>query len=255
MHVPSVLCTRASRHDAARSGGHWYDAAALDVDPWALVGYESTDAVGYAQFASCVRTGFDLSADPAALVGRAFIVHSNDGRRVSCGLIAAAPEGYAPTTLTADIAPIPGAELHSEATTGTVSVLTDLVGGVPDGVCYVGYAEGLEPDVESYLLGTGSQNCNATNGCGAHIHSGTGCEDADAQGGHYHDETELSEDPWALESYYRTDGEGVAALYGCAITGRGASNYDMRPFIVHATDGGRLLCGLLRIDDGLESDA
>merc|ERR1711865_954536 len=123
-----------------------------------------------------------------------------------------------------------------------------------------GYAEGLEPDVESYLLGTGSQNCNATNGCGAHIHSGTGCEDKDAQGGHYYDETELLADPWALESYYQTDGEGMAVMYGCTITGRGASNYDMLPFIVHKTDGTRLLCGLLGSDsasasaDGSESD-
>lgn len=224
-------------------GGHWYNTEVLSIDPWAIIGYKQTDSDGYGQYASCVRTGFDVMSDPSQLMGRAFIVHAEDGSRISCGLITELPRDFEPITFTAETAPIPGTEDYSA--TGSVSVMANVQDFVNDGVCYMGYAKGLEPDVESFLLGTGSQQCNATNGCGAHIHDGFGCENTDAQGGHYYDDTELAEDPWQLESYYTTDSSGEAALIGCAITGYGASQYDSRAFIVHKTDGSRLLCGLL----------
>jgi len=243
--------------DKDTQGGHWYDTKDdtedTKHDPWAHVGYDSTDALGHGPFAACVHTGFDVASDPSQLVGKAFVVHASDGSRVSCGLIAAAPEGYAPKTLTAATVPIPIPDASSTAT-GTVEVLADLREDVPDGVCYMGYATGLEADVESYLLGTGSPQCNVTNGCGAHIHAGTGCDDKDAQGGHYYDAAALAGDPWAHESYYETDGAGNAALIGCIIAGHGARDYDSLPFIVHNTDGGRLLCGLLEGEDEDSSD-
>jgi len=231
--------------DTAAQGGHWYDANELSVDPWATVGYEHTNAEGYGQFTSCVHTGFDVASNPDQLVGHAFIVHNEDGSRASCGLIAAAPTDYEPDTLMADTALIPGIDDSSAAMTGSVSVLTNIHEDMADAVCYVGYAMGLEENVESFLLGTGSKQCDAPNGCGAHIHSGTGCEDKEAQGGHYYDGDTIPTDPWKLESYYKTDSLGCAALYGCVITGDGASDYDSRPFIVHKTDGGRLMCGIL----------
>jgi len=231
--------------DKEAQGGHWYNADELDADPWKVVGYLSTTSEGYAQFATCVSTGFDLASDPDMLVGHAFIVHADDGSRVSCGIISEAPDDYvAPVSLTAEIAPIPGVEDTNSTMGGSVSVLTGFE-GISDAACYMGYAMGLEPDVESFLLGTGSDECDAPNGCGAHIHSGTGCEDKDAQGGHYYDKETIVEDPWKLESYYTTDSEGEAALFGCAITGDGAKEYESKPFIVHKPDGGRLLCGLL----------
>ena len=98
-----------------------------------------------------------------------------------------------------------------------VNVFSDLAGedSVPDGVCYQGYAMNLEPDLESFLLGTGSNQCNVTNGCGAHIHAGTGCESTEEQGRHYYDDAELAIDPWLLESYYSTDNAGTAVYFGC----------------------------------------
>ena len=230
------------------SGGHWYNPEEQAVDPWGLVGYEQTDSVGYGQFASCVHTGFDLTSDPDQLEGHAFIVHAEDGSRVSCGLISKAPADFAPVTYTADTVPIPGTNL-TNAVTGTVAIMANVQETVTDGVCYMGYATGLEPDVESFLLGTGTQTCNVTNGCGAHIHAGTGCENKDAQGGHYYDNTEIAEDPWKLESYYSTDSSGDGALIGCVLTGNAATDYESRPFIVHKTDGSRLLCGLLEGED------
>ena len=233
------------------SGGHWYNTEELTVDPWALIGYKQTDSVGYGQFTSCVYTGFDVMSNPDLLVGRPFIVHAEDGSRISCGLISKAPEDFVePVTYTADTVPIPGTEATSmPSMTGTVAVMTNVHETVTDGVCYMGCAMGLEPNVESFLLGTGSQQCNVKNGCGAHIHSGTGCENSEAQGGHYYDNTEIAVDPWALESYYKTDSSGEAALIGCVLTGNGATDYDSRPFVVHRTDGSRLMCGLLEGDD------
>lgn len=234
--------------DKDAQGGHWWNDKELKDDPWALVGYLQTDSDGYGQYASCVRTGFDVSSDPDMLVGHAFIVHANDGSRVSCGIIGEAPVDYEPVILSADIDPIPGVDDKNTTMTGSVSVLTGFNGVediVSDAVCYMGYAMGLEPDIESFLVDKKSKDCDAANGCGAHIHSGTGCKDKDKQGGHYYDADDIAEDPWKLESYYETDGDGEAALIGCVITGAGASSYEDRPFIVHKEDGGRLLCGIL----------
>jgi len=66
--------------------GHYYNTATLSSDPWALAGYRSTDGLGNGYFADCLETGvsdFD---------GRAFIVHSKTGSRVSCGLLGPTPE-------------------------------------------------------------------------------------------------------------------------------------------------------------------
>ena len=50
-----------------------------------------------------------------------------------------------------------------------------------DVVCFVGSAMSLEPDLES-VHGGGGSDCTAGNGCGVHIHAGTGCGDKAAQG-------------------------------------------------------------------------
>ena len=134
------------------SGGHWYNSEKLAVDPWKLIGYEQTDSDGYGQFASCVRTGFDLTSGLDPLEGHAFIVHANDGSRISCGLISKAPADFA--SVTADAVPIPGTNLSNAVTgtgTGTVAVMTNVHETVTDGVCYMGYAMGLEPDVKRFF--------------------------------------------------------------------------------------------------------
>ncbi len=124
-----------------------------------------------------------------------------------------------------------------------MEVLLEVHINVIDGVCYQGYATGLEENVESFLLGTGSSHCAVENGCGTHIHAGTGCEDADAQQGHFHEPQLVPVDPWLLESYYTTDSLGTGAFVGCLLTG--SDDFFGRPFIVHGTDGTRLSCGVL----------
>lgn len=236
--------------------GHWYNNETLSSDPWAIIGYATADMNGYGQFANCVHTGFDISSDPSLLEGRAFVIHAEDGSRVSCGLIQK-KQDLELTVSVAETAPIPGSTqpMGDTGVTGLVSVLSNLAGdnGVTDGVCYQGYASNLEPDIENFFLGAGSRQCNVTNGCGVHIHAGTGCETTEEQGGHYYDSDELFEDPWLLASYQMTDAGGAGAFVGCVLTGSGAMEYVDKPFVVHGEDGSRLSCGLLEMSKDIDT--
>jgi hypothetical protein len=225
--------------------GHWYNNATLSSDPWAIIGYASTDSTGHSEFANCVRTGFNLTSDPSLLTGRTFIIHAEDGSRVSCGSIEE-KDNLELTVAVATTVPIPQSTppMGDGGVTGLVSVMSNLT-GVSDGVCFQGYAMNLEPDVVSFLLDSGSSQCDVANGCGAHIHNGTACANTESQGGHYYDSDELAVDPWQVQSYYSTDSDGVGAFVGCVLTGTGAMEYENRPFIVHGTDGSRLSCGML----------
>mmetsp|Transcript_44925 Transcript_44925/g.48617 ORF Transcript_44925/g.48617 Transcript_44925/m.48617 type:complete len:431 (-) Transcript_44925:291-1583(-) len=244
-----------SCEDTDTQGGHWYNTETVSEDPWATVGYLSTTAEGYGQYASCVRTGYDLMSDPSLLEGHVFIVHGEDGGRISCGpIVPASPATNTipiPTSakfLTAETVPFPADDDGNGGGTGTgmVKVMSDLSQSVEDGVCYMGWATGLTPNVVSFLVdGSTSEQCNVKNGCGAHIHEGPGCASKDEQGSHYYDRETLEADPWALESYYTTDSAGTAALIGCVITGAGAADYESKAFVVHSVAGDRLLCGLL----------
>ena len=100
----SFLTILRRAYSISPSGGHWYESV---DDPWAYVGYDQTNSDGDGQFASCVSMGIDLASDPDQLVGHAFVVHANDGSRVSCGVIGKADVDYEPTTFTADTIPIP----------------------------------------------------------------------------------------------------------------------------------------------------
>jgi hypothetical protein len=66
--------------DKNSQGGHFYNAP---EDPWLNTMYTSTDATGDAYFTGCVETG----VTEGSFVDRAFIVHSDNGTRVSCGLL------------------------------------------------------------------------------------------------------------------------------------------------------------------------
>jgi hypothetical protein len=64
-------------------GGHYYNTV---EDPWLLTMYDSTDASGSAYYTGCVETGVLGNFN-----NRAFVVHSNNGTRVSCGILAGTP--------------------------------------------------------------------------------------------------------------------------------------------------------------------
>ena len=133
-------------------------------------------------------------------------------------------------------------------TEGSVVVLA----GAEDQVCYVGYAEGLDANVDSVHANPASTQCSAANGCGTHIHSGTSCESKDTQGGHWFNGPALLEkmgsadDPWLTLGYKSTTTEGTAWFGACALTGITAKDAEDLPFIIHAEDGSRVSCGILK---------
>jgi hypothetical protein len=65
-------------------GGHYFQTP---VDPWLYTMYLSTNAQGDAYYTGCVETG--VTGGASAFTGRAFVVHSDNGTRVSCGLLSA----------------------------------------------------------------------------------------------------------------------------------------------------------------------
>jgi hypothetical protein len=62
-------------------GGHIYNKAIFPIDPWLRTMYHATDQYGDAYFTGCVETGVPSFFD------HPFIIHSNSGSRVSCGLL------------------------------------------------------------------------------------------------------------------------------------------------------------------------
>jgi hypothetical protein len=110
------------------------------------------------------------------------------------------------------------------------------------GVCFFGLAENLESKLSSFLVDDTSTDCNAPNGCGAHIHTGYSC-DTDAQGGHFYNNEAVSPDPWKFSGYLSTDSDGTGYFTDCLETGE--MDYADRAFIVHNSVGGRVSCGLL----------
>lgn len=60
-------------------GGHYYNEATYPNDPWLYTMYHSTDRNGDAYFTGCVESGVTDFAN------RPFILHSDNGTRVSCG--------------------------------------------------------------------------------------------------------------------------------------------------------------------------
>ena len=138
-------------------------------------------------------------SDPSLLEGHVFTIHSEDGSRVSCGpIVQSSPPTNTITIpnleklLTAETVPFAadGDGNGGDDGTGMVKVMSDLSPLVLDRVCYMGWATGLTPNVVSYLVdGSTSEQCNVKNGCGAHIHKGSGCATKDEQGSHYYDLT------------------------------------------------------------------
>jgi hypothetical protein len=96
--------------------GHFYNKETLDSDPWALSGYTSTDAKGSAYFIDC------LTADVDHCEGRAFIVHTDAGKRISCGLL----EGFSESPTDPVDGTSASAQMMSPLATAAALVLTAL---------------------------------------------------------------------------------------------------------------------------------
>lgn len=68
-----------------------------------------------------------------------------------------------------------------EDSTVTGKVILTMPGGLDDSVCWSGTAVGLEESLVSFKNG-GGNDCQARNGCRAHIHKGTSCDTSTSQG-------------------------------------------------------------------------
>lgn len=137
---------------------------------------------------------------------------------------------------------------NSTVVTETTIMIPQWDSSPNDVVCFVGSGEGLEPDLMS-TYGGGGTDCSAGNGCGVHIHSGMGCEDSTAQGGHWYDSATVSEDPWKQVGYKLTSASGTADFADCVQVGfdvkTDPSLLEGRAFVVHNNDGSRASCGLM----------
>ena len=105
--------------NSTTQGGHYYGAN-LAIDPWRDTMYYSTDEDGEAYYTGCVETGI---TDDSMFQDRPFVVHSNDGNRVSCGILQVAASEGSPTAPTPAMptAPTPA---KPTATSHATAVLT-----------------------------------------------------------------------------------------------------------------------------------
>ena len=69
----------SSCESTIEQGGHFYDQFKMRVDPWAEVGYYSTNENGSTQFMHCLKTGEKDYQE------KVFVIHNNAGARVACG--------------------------------------------------------------------------------------------------------------------------------------------------------------------------
>jgi hypothetical protein len=147
---------------------------------------------------------------------------------VGCGLLTKVDDNELLSTDTESLA--------DSGVTGTATVHK-----LGTGVCFFGFSENLEPNLSSFLFA--GPDCDAANGCGVHIHSGYSCDDTMTQEGHFYDADTLDADPWKNAGYLSTDSDGLGYFTDCLETGE--TDFADRAFLVHASDGSRVSCGLL----------
>ena len=97
------------------------------------------------------------------------------------------------------IQPLASSANNTQAASGFVTIFTEA------NKFTVGYA-GIVSNLEANLL---DSTCNATNGCGVHIHSGRSCNSTMTQGGHYYSNISVPVDPW-IDERYSSDSKGKA---------------------------------------------
>jgi Cu/Zn superoxide dismutase len=212
--------------NSTTQGGHYFESPVTD-DPWMEERY-SSDETGFALFSSVTVIG------TSNLEGRAFVVHAEDGSRVGCGLLTELKDDT--RILQANTVGLASSTVESESKA--------VIFPGTDRICVGGNVDALQPDILSFQAG--GLDCNATNGCGVHIHSGTDCTDSTTQGGHFYNADVVDVDPWLLVGYERTNANGEAFYLQCLVTGE--ANNEGHALIVHSEDGSRLSCGILQFE-------
>lgn len=223
IHIHSGLTCE----NASLVGGHFYNAAALDTDPWSDVVFRPDSASRSVSLGQRVQLGRPL----ADVFGRTVVVHDHTGDRVACGVIHAPGEEVAVVSLQR----YPGYG-GDAAVTGTVNV--------------IGWEQTGQLSLSWYLRGLEPQLCHpapadVANACGIHVHEGHSCDDAFAVGGHFYDRAALAADPWRAVVYQpNARGESVDFVNRIGV-GRDASGILERTVVVHDHTGARAACGVI----------
>ncbi|EJK55451.1 hypothetical protein THAOC_24818, partial [Thalassiosira oceanica] len=257
--------TGTSCADATAQGGHYWEIRASDAapgktagDPWfgdiadiAPTGTSyTTDANGRgtADFAFDSGTGLDDNVGRVVVIHDTYTADGGDYARVACGVLAEpAPRG--PYCLIANMAPSNGDRYGTVS--GTVKI------------CFDGWNSGAGANLEMNVAGLGV----STSG-GVHIHTGTSCADATAQGGHYFESRDglgskpdtAAGDPWFGDATadiaptgtsYTTNANGLGTANFAFDSGHGIHDNAGKVVMIHDTytdlggDHARVACGVL----------
>jgi hypothetical protein len=110
--------------------------------------------------------------------------------------------------------------IDSSGVSGFVSIFVDTITNARIG--YAGIVKGVDKN-------NNAMACNATNGCGVHIHNGTSCANVATQGGHYYLKSyTVTVDPWT-NVRYSSDSNGKSNFDG--LVNIGTKEVDGRVFI------------------------
>jgi hypothetical protein len=109
--------------NSTTQGGHYYNQSTYPIDPWLYTMYHSTNQYGDAYFTGCVRTGVD------DFTNRPFVVHSNSGSRISCGLLRNETDSFLLINPTTDLplGPLPSVIDYSTLSTSTLNIMAKFV--------------------------------------------------------------------------------------------------------------------------------
>jgi len=193
------------------AGGHYWTGG---DDPWGSIVYVA-NSDGTASGMTSVEYGYGY----ADTMGKTFVIHEQDGSRMTCdvlgGISNRLESGFVKyADYTGDI------EVSGE-------VLLEFMGtSVTIGMDFT-----ADPDCTSGADAV-------ANSCGIHIHSGTSCGGSDV-GGHYYDDSSLSEDPWASAVYVEGT-EQISIDYG--YTGEDSQG---KVLVVHNKAGEKIACSII----------
>ena len=160
----------------------------------------------------------DVAGGNTAILGKVFVVHDAAGTRVACGKLSSRYFSGRPRLVVATLQPQP-----SYSVKGAVSVYT------------------TGDDMEIIIEASSTLACTASD-CGAHVHSGAGCDDVAAQGGPMLNADGTNAWTGQTMTYVSTDATANMNTYSMKIP---AGNPEMllKPFIVHNAAGARCVLG------------
>jgi len=202
----------------------------LATDPWANVTYKS-DSKGAANGVTSVDYGSTFNNT----VGRAVIVHDQNGTRMACALIPNSPNAMIMNSNASTVVTVSGFVPYPNTSAYKVggSVVMKFVNN--------------SVSMDYHLQNTDAKCVKATgvaNSCGLHIHVGKTCTNATEIAGHYYDNSTYAADPW-LAAMYVSNNQGAANGAASVAYGYSFAQSAGRALIVHDQNGTRIACALI----------